>query len=266
MKRYPNAVIAVAIIAVSFAFVYGCGKEDGQDEKNVIARVNKEPIYSSDLKREIALRAQSDPTFRVTPETSREQLEVMINKKLIIQEAMKAGLVKAESFVNTIKTFWEQTLIRDFVNFKRKELEKYLFANDEEVKQYYDNMGEKVTFRIVRSQNKDDVQKVYQKYMSDKDTSQWQTVGPLEYEDIASGVLLDAFEMKRGEVKEFDDPPNYFVIQVLDKTAVEIAPLDELRPEIEKRVIARKDKKLLEDWLKEKRENAKVDIDKAFSK
>jgi hypothetical protein len=79
-----------------FGFLSGCGKE-GPPKKDVVAYVNKEPITASELKREIALRLKAEPDFKVTPQTEREQLEVMISRKLIIQEAMEKGFAKEES-------------------------------------------------------------------------------------------------------------------------------------------------------------------------
>jgi hypothetical protein len=153
-------------------------------DKKIVAYVNKEPIYESELNREIALKARRDPMFKVTPETLSEELENIVNRKLIIQQAMEKGLAREDRFINTIKSFWEQTLIRDFVGYKRKDFQDYLFATEDEIKNYYDSMPGK--------------------------------------EDLG--------------------------------------PIDDARPEIEKRIIESKENKLFEDWLESERKKAKVEI------
>jgi parvulin-like peptidyl-prolyl isomerase len=238
----------------------GCGKIGPKSKEDIVACVNNDVIYKSDLKRDIALRAKLDPTFKVTPETESEQLDVIINRKLIIQEAMQQGLARDERFVNAIRTIWEQTLIRDFLDYKRARLQDFLFATEDDINKYYNNLSQKVTFRVLKSRNRHAVDEAYKKYREDKDTSIWQTVGPIGYEDITSSVLLEAFEMNKGEARKFDDEPNYYIVEVLEKEKVEIAPLETLKPEIEKRTISLKAKRLFDDWLKEKRKNSRITI------
>lgn len=258
-------VVLFAMLFISIAFfiaLNGCGKMVGQakDKSDIVAYVNKEPIFSHEVKRDIALRAKIDPSFSVTPETTREILDVIIDRKLIVQSAIERGLAREESFVNTIRTFWEQVLIRDFIDYKKKELQDYIFATDDEIRRYYDNMSYKVTFRVLRSRDEKYIDMAYSKYLKDKDSSAWETVGPIGYEELLSSVLLDAFRMAPGEAGKFKDDSNYYVIEVLEKTMVETPPLEELKAGIEKRVSAMKERRLFEDWLKEKRAKSKVRI------
>src|SRR3989338_287930 len=140
-----------ALIALSlFLLLSGCGKNHSTADKEIIAYVNKEPVFAYELRRDIALRAKYDPGFKVTPDTESDQLDVIINRKLIIQAAMEKGLAREDRFVNTIRTFWEQVLIRDFIDYKKKDLQEFLFATDDDIKRYYDRMSEKVTFKLVK--------------------------------------------------------------------------------------------------------------------
>jgi hypothetical protein len=236
-----------------------CAKSPAKD-KDIVAYVNKDPIYKSDLKRDIALRAKFDPEFKLTPETESEQLDAMIDRKIIIQYAMEKGLAREESFVTTIRTIWEHTLIRDFIEYKKKQLQDYLFATDEDIRKYYDNMSNRVTFKVYRSRDKASCDAAYDRYIKDKDTSGWLTVGPMRYDDVGPIPLLDAFTMEMGEVGRFTDEPNYYVIAVEGKEKLEIAPLDSIKDEVEKRVISMKEKRLFEEWLKEQKKASKITI------
>lgn len=260
----PNKMIktiwklSVFVLAVSIS-LSACAKSKASD-KDIIAYVNKDPIYRSDLKRDIALRAKFDPAFNLTPETESEQLDAMIDRKIIVQYAMEKGLARDERFVSTIRTIWEHTLIRDFIEYKKRQLADYLFATDEDIKKYYDNMSYKVTFKVFKSRNKAVADAAYDKYLRDKDTSLWQAIGPIGYDDVGPVPLLDAFEMGEGEVGRFTDDPNYYIIEVSGKEKLELAPLDSIKDEVEKRVVSMKEKRLFEDWLKEQKKASKITI------
>jgi len=260
----PNKIVQaiwglpVLILAVALS-LSACAKSPAKD-KDIVAYVNKDPIYKADLKRDIALRAKFDPEFKLTPETESEQLDAMIDRKIIVKYAMESGLAREERFVSTIRTIWEHTLIRDFIEYKKKQLQDYLFATDEDIKKYYENISYKATFKVFKSRDKAAADAAYEKYLKDKDTSSWQLIGPVGYDDVGPIALLDAFEMGEGEVGRFTDEPNYYIIEVSGKEKLEIAPLDSIRAEIEKRVISVKEKRLFEDWLKEEKKRSKITI------
>lgn len=251
-------MLPVLILSVSLS-LSACAKQPAKD-RDIVAYVNKDPIYRSDLKRDIALRAKFDPEFKLTPETESEQLDSMIDRKIIVQYAMEQGLAREERFVSTIRTIWEHTLIRDFIEYKKKQLADYLFATDEDVKRYYDNMSYMATFRVFKSRNKASADAAYAGYLKDKDTSSWQAVGPIGYDDIGPIPLLDAFEMGEGEVGRFTDEPNYYIIEVSGKEKLELAPLDSIKEEVGKRAISMKEKRLFEEWLRDQKKVSKITV------
>lgn len=251
------------IPAIFLLLFSGCAKPP---DKEIAAYVNNEPIYASELKREIARKAKSDLTFKLTPEAQREQLENIINKKLIVQAAMKKGLAQEERFVNTIQAFWEQTLIRDFIDYKNKQAQDYIFVTDQDINKYYDALSKRVTFKVLRVKDKRQAEGARKKYLTDKDTSTWQLIGPLGYEEIDSTMLLDSFTSPIGEVKEIEDSANYYLVVVVNKEEVTVKPLGEIKAEIEKRAAILKEKRLFEDWLKESRKKADIKINKEYLK
>jgi hypothetical protein len=248
------------IIAIAVFFTIGCAKEPSWD-KDIAAYVNKDVIYKSDLKRDIALRAKYDPAFKLTPETESEQLDAMITRKIMVQYAMEKGLAREERFVAAIRSIWEHTLIRDFIEYQKKEFLDYLFATREDIENYYNNMSYKVTFNVFKSRSRGAADAAYNRYIIDKDASGWQVVGPIAYDEIEPVTLLDAFKMGEGETGRFTDDSNYYVIAVSKKEKLaEAEPLEALKADIEKRVIAMKEKRLFEDWLKERRKHSKIKI------
>ncbi|MFA5145926.1 MAG: SurA N-terminal domain-containing protein [Candidatus Omnitrophota bacterium] len=252
-----NTIFIIIAIAV---LLQGCGTSGRPANEEVVARVNKDTVTKTDLMRDLALRARFDPDFKISPDTEQEQLESMIEKKLIIQYAMEKGLARDERFVNSIRLIWEHALIKDFIDYKKKEWQDYLFATDDDISRYYDNMSQRVTFKALKSRDRKPVDEAYKKYLKDKDTTGWKVIGPLAYDEIASSAFLDAFEMGKGEAKVFESSPYYYLIEVVERERVDLAPMESMKPEIEKKVVALKERRLFEDWLKDRRKKAKIKI------
>jgi len=253
--------IGIGIVCVGCILMAGCGKRPVADKDEVIAYVNKDPIFASDLKREIAMRVRLDPTFKVTPESEAEQLDLIINRKLLIQEAMRKGLAREEKFVSTIKTFWEQTLIRDFAEAKQKDLQQYLFASEDDINDYYDKLSQRATFKVLKSRDRASIDKVYDDITKgiQRDLA-WETIGPVSYDDITSSVLIKAFDMKGGETKKLEDALTYYIVTAVNKERIELGPLEQLRDDIEKRVISMKERGLFEEWFLKEKKKAEIKI------
>jgi hypothetical protein len=132
-------VCPVLLAVLVIAFIHGCSKGKS-GEGNVVATVNKEPIRLEDFQREMALRSNQDPSYKVTPQAIDEQIDTIIDRRLMIQEATKMGLTSNKDFVRTIQTFWEQTLIRELIEAKSREWEKRLFVSEKEINDYYEKM------------------------------------------------------------------------------------------------------------------------------
>ncbi|MDP2922513.1 MAG: hypothetical protein Q8O30_02170 [Candidatus Omnitrophota bacterium] len=262
VKDTIHRIFKPLLFTIFLLLLSACAKSDANKEKEIVAYVNKEPIYALELQREIARKVKSDPTFKLTPQAQSDQLENIINRKLIVQAAMRKGLAQEERFVNTIKAFWEQALIRDFIDYKNKQAQDYLFVTEDDINKYYDNLSKKVTFKVLKAKDKRAAEDAYKKYLKDKDTSMWQTIGPLGYEEIESTMLLDAFRIPIDEVKKIDDIDSCYLMTVVAKESVAIEPLEKIKPEIEKRVIISKERRLFEDWLSQERKKAKIEINK----
>ncbi len=99
--------------------------------------MNKELILLKDFQREIAIKSKQNPSYKVTPHSVQEQMDTVIDRKLMIQEAMKMGLAGNEDFIRTIQSFWEQTLIRELIEKKSSDWEDQLFVTDHEVREFY---------------------------------------------------------------------------------------------------------------------------------
>lgn len=251
---------AVLAASVFFILMSGCSRAPQSSEKDIVAYVNKDPIYRSDVMRDIAIKAKLDPSFKNTPEAEREALDALIDRKIIVQSAMAKGLAREERFVSAIRNIWEHALIRDFVDYKNKEFRDFIFVTDDDIKNFYDKLSKRVTFRIYKTLDRSAADAEYDRYSQTKDTSAWQVIGPTGFEDIGPSVLADSFTAPKGEVRRASDGLNYYLIEVAEVEEVSLPPLNDIKNDLARSVAAMKERRLFENWLAEQRSRARVNI------
>jgi len=251
----------IGIILLAPLLFISCDRIKKEPPKDIIAYVNDEPIYASDLNKSMALMARQDPSYAPSPADRQEQLDFIIDKKLIIQEAVKAGLAREEKFVDAIKAYWEQTLIRDFADRKSKEYRDTLAVSDQEIQQYYGNMDKVVTFILLKSKDKAFIEQATQKILAKEAVSlPWEKIGPVRFADISSPVLRQAFALEVGNARSYELAGEYYLVTVVQKEMVAVKPLETIRPQIEGEIKSVKGKALFEQWLASKREKANIKI------
>ncbi len=133
-----NRRFSIVFLIALFAFVGGCSGANDQEE--VIATVNGESVYLKDLRREISIRVRQNPSLELDRETLLDMADTLIKRQIMIQEAREKKMAEDPGFVDTIKHFWEQTLIRDFIEYKNEQFGRYVFVTDREAQDYYDEL------------------------------------------------------------------------------------------------------------------------------
>jgi len=259
-KNMCRKKISLVILIIFVSFFSGCGRGRGtQNESDVLATVNGEPLYVSDFNRSIALNIKRDPMFKITPQTLDNQIDMLIDKKLLIQEARDKNLDRTKRFENTIKTFWEQTLIRDLISRQEKEIENTLSVNAKEITEYYKNITTRKKFQIIKTKDRLKVVNILKK---DPGEVEWeQTIGPVSYDD-ASDLIKKAFIFPKGMMRVLQEGDTYYLFHVSSVEKVPAPPLDEIKNDVKERVIALKKQRLFKEWLALVREKAEIRINK----
>ncbi|MFH1996530.1 MAG: hypothetical protein ABIJ27_05980 [Candidatus Omnitrophota bacterium] len=252
-KRSLIGALCVALISFS---IFGCGKS--ADKGKVLAVVNGEPLYVDELNRTLAINVRRDPLSSVTPQTLKTYVDLLIDKKLLIQQARKNDLDQADRFVNTIKTFWEQTLIRELITAKDKEFDTSVTVHEEEIRDYYGKLSRQITCRIAKNVDRTELEALAEQ---DPNTVPWDnTVGPITLRDALSPVIATAFDIPKGESVIIRGNDAFYLIYVQDSNKVPAEPLDKIKGEIKERVIQSRKKELFEAWLSSLRDNADVRV------
>jgi len=240
-------------------FPISCGRGGSPGEN--IAVVNDTPISLSEFQKEVSILSKRNPAFKATPQTLEEQLNTIIDKKLLLQEAMKKGVAEDERFVQTIKSFWEQTLIKELLELKAREWADRLFVTEEEINRQYQRMQRIPFVRLVRTGDKKQAGEIKGKMLKGVRVKGEEAFGPLFVEDVRSDALLHAFDMAAGEAEIYEDNGGYVVLHVIKTKMSGIPPLKEVYNRIKTSLLEQKKQNVMEQWLRDVKGSAKIEID-----
>ena len=263
--RISNLSSTLIFISVLLLLLnIGCSRTVTDDDQPPVAVVNEDPISLRNFQKEIALKAKQNPAYEITPSVIEGQLDTIIDRRLMIQEAMKMGLAGNEDFVRTIQAFWEQTLIRELIANKNREWEERLFVTERELRDYYRKAQQIVTFKVIRADDEKKAEEILKGIKKEKDSLNWEIVGPIAYIDVDHPVLKEAFHMSEGQIKMLKDGEEFLIIAFEKKETIALPPLEEVQGQIKKEVLESKKTEALEEWLTEVRGKADIEISTNF--
>ncbi|MEA3560934.1 MAG: hypothetical protein U9R31_04095 [Candidatus Omnitrophota bacterium] len=119
-------IIAGLICAMIFS---GCGEKTGKEK--VAARVNDYVMTVGDLENEI----KYFPGVHSDKKKNLEKiLDLVVRKQVLIQEAQRQGLDREETFMKTIERYWRQTLIKELLEKKTRQIVSQGVSENERTK------------------------------------------------------------------------------------------------------------------------------------
>ncbi|MDD5568536.1 MAG: hypothetical protein PHY88_04965 [Candidatus Omnitrophica bacterium] len=123
-----------AVILLCGLFILGCA---GKPQGKILAKVGNYEITEKEFEEEFraSIYGRND-----TPESRREFLNILIDRKLILLDAQKKGLDKTRNFLKMVERFWEQSLLKLALDRKNNEIAGLVFVSDKEVKEAYEAM------------------------------------------------------------------------------------------------------------------------------
>jgi PBP1b-binding outer membrane lipoprotein LpoB len=128
MKKY-------AIILLTALFIFGCAGKP--KDKKVLVKVNNYEITPEEFEEEFkeSAYARND-----TLESRKEFLNLLVNRKLILQDAQSKNLDKDRDFLKMIEKFWEQSLLKLALDKKSKEIAGLAQVSDKAIEEAYQKM------------------------------------------------------------------------------------------------------------------------------
>lgn len=258
MKKSLPLFLYLSILAA-------CGSlaacSSGENRSVAVATVNDAPILLKDLREELLKTAERKPAAEYTQSELEARLGVMIDRKLMVQEAVNLGLANDERFLKTIKSFWEQTLIRELVAAKTKEWSETLAVSDDEISALYARMRYKVYVKEAHTPDPRSAEAILGKMRGNAWSKGLVRRGPLFAERVGMyDPLYNVFEMKTGEAAIWPEPGGYLIVMVTKKTRLVLPPLRSVRAETKRYIFEKKKEHAMEAWLVGLKKASRVEV------
>jgi hypothetical protein len=130
MKKILSAIFLIVIVFLLF-------KLKSPRPPEYLVRINNYSITPQEFIEEFKLSAYVKNN---TPESKREFLNMLIRRKLILQEAQAKGLDKDPEFLKSIERFWEQSLLKRMMDKKFQEIQGSILVSDKAVEAIYNKL------------------------------------------------------------------------------------------------------------------------------
>jgi hypothetical protein len=126
-------------ISVLLFHLSGCGSQQDENEK-ILAKINDYQLTLKHFNTLLTANLEYEKDFKLTQEAKEQFLNSLIEKELLIQQAMKLKLDRKERFISAIERYWQATLIKNLFELKGKEIEKSVYITQEEIEAQYEKM------------------------------------------------------------------------------------------------------------------------------
>jgi parvulin-like peptidyl-prolyl isomerase len=230
-------------------------------DKPVVASVNGAPIFLTDLQKDLQIHDRRFDRTTGTAEAAEDQLRTMIDRKLMIEEALRLRLNESEHFEETLTAFREQILVRELIRTKAREWENKLIPGEKEIEREYRRMGYRAVIRATRVPDRNAAEELAQRIRRGEHNS-CDMVGPCYYDEVRLTPLGAAFDMNVGDIRIEPSEAGFVVIFVEDKQKVSVPPLKQMRPQIIRSLSDQKQQEALADWLESVKRSAEITIDR----
>lgn len=256
-------ILFLAIVAAS------C---ESKPESPVAVKVNEKEITLREFRNEVEKSLAIDPKFKDTKVDRERLVEELITRELLIQEAMRKGLDREMEFRRHMKMYYEQTLIEELVRMKLDDI--HVNVTEEEIKARYGLMG-----------------KIYHLDIAEFDVARGADECPRTGEDLwqmairaecrnchevnvsadmevmleyLPGDFSDAVRnLRPGEVTgpvPMGEKSGFLKLGEVE--AVSRPPYSEVRDQIRMQLEKEKKARRMEEWLRDLRNKADVDVDR----
>jgi len=242
-------------------------------EDAVVATVNGEDIKGAILDKVM----KQVPSMPGAANVKKELLDKIIDLELVAQAAKKAGIDKESEFKVGMDMYEKQQLFAIYLN---REIVDKVKLDPEEVKKYYDihasdyASGEQVkaSHILVDTEEKAleikkqldegaDFAELAKSESSCPSASRGGDLGYFTRDTMVPEFANAAFALKVGEISEpVKTQFGWHIIKVTDKKAAGTKSFDEVKGEIEQKLLSERQQKAYDDLLVELRKNADIKI------
>lgn len=242
MKYIYYLIVLFILFSISLAaYLYFNNSSDNNDSREFVLRVNGRNFTMEDLKE------------RPHDLSTAQYAKTIIDKELLLQEAMRLKIHEEPHFKKSIKNFYEQSLITALMNKKNADFRTE--AKEEEIAMLLEKMNSQVEIVIYFYKDYESAKKGIE-IMSEKKSV-------IDFSDLSDSLKYQISLLSPdGKTAPLIDQSGYKVIKLEkvknDGTSM---PVDSsLKVMAGKIINAEKKKFLIETWQQELKNNAEIEI------
>jgi peptidyl-prolyl cis-trans isomerase C len=260
------------IFLISILFLFpGCSKQS--EKKEVVAYVGPYETTVEDFNayREKAISI----SLPLTLQQKTKLLDNLIDRQLLIQEAVKEGLDKKEDFMKEIEDYWHQSLIKRIVDKKSKEIVSNVKIYRREMEAYYrDVIGKQISAFVLFLNSAGEAQAVsglkkedeIRLYINRKPAALVDSKeGQIQPQDLPFSFTQEIYSRQAGEfTRPVRIASNLWMLGYV-KSKADNGPAPEfskVEGQIETAIRRQKELEGMEAWLSELRSNKKIIVNK----
>lgn len=244
----------------------------------VVATINDKEISVSEFTERIKEYPALAHGGEMSEETKKAFLDNLIVRELIFQEALHLGIDKDKETIDFIEEMKKRVVVDKFF---KKEVDQKTQVSEEEIKKFFDeNPDEGKSPDEVRASH------ILLKTREEADVVLKKVKQGAKFEDLAKKFSMDpgskesggdlgffsqgmmvpefdavAFKLKVGEVSDIVQSRfGFHIIKVLEKKAGKQKSVEESKPEIEKKLLAKKRKDTFDTLVANLKSKAKITI------
>jgi len=264
----------------------GCGKESGNAKSPgpPVLKINEWSYSSAEMEKEIGQQLRQAPQmqpFFASKEGQKQFLDRVTRRELLAQEAEKRKMSEtpevAEQVANLRRELMIRALVQDEIGNKlkveEKDVEEYFKAHPDEFS------GDTVHLRHIVVQNEDEAKDIKarltknesfddlaKKHSQDSATAaKGGDLGFLSREQVLPEFARVAFSLKPGEVSDpVKTPFGFHVIKLMERKKGQPASLDQVKGQLQRRLLEERQSQRFQAWMKELEAGAKITKDESL--
>ncbi|MBU0673342.1 MAG: SurA N-terminal domain-containing protein [Proteobacteria bacterium] len=243
--RYVYSMLVISILLI--LIVAGFAIKDSRPVAEPVIQVNDRAISAVEFR-----QIYADRPYRI--DDSEDFLDSIITREILIQEAHRLKIDHEESFRNSIKKYYEQTLTRILLDRKAASLS--IEPTPEQVSRYIRRLNMQVEFNLCQVGDDGEIVEEGQEEES--------YIKP--YRDLATPYQLCLLSLKDGENSEPFILDGERRIVRLERSTPALPQVGENLNEEQARLILAQamQRQALEEWLIGLRDKAKINVDDSF--
>lgn len=273
MSKNKRSIHVVAFLSavITILSMTACARKEGPER--VVATINDYKMTVEDFNYESKEILHTGRLLGEVPATKEDILDALIVKELLLQAAQEEDLDKDKLFMKTIELYWEQTLLKNLLMKKSKEIEKKVMAYENDISDYYSKMKHNIRAKILVFNDERSARRLLN-YSGDvtEYVKTNQDKFPLAYTipsklyilgDNNTSLESSIFNVQSDKARELAEINGKWALIIIEeRIPSNVEPLSAIKDKIVKTVKMKKQREIMNEWIEGLRTKARIRINK----